>query len=527
MNALEGSWGRPLKFNSRYRDADKNTAVGGAKNSQHLTGSAFDVDTSDYSEKDRQALIKMARETGFGGVGVYDNSLHFDTGEQRDWGSSYKSASTPEWAKASLGRDQEEMSHGSNADRRQIDPQVWAQMQAGLPPQQAVGGGASMMPGAVQGEVLGTAGPSFTGGGTARAVGGTPQQGPGAPGPSDVANFRSQAELALSSASGNNRGNIPSGLAHVLDRGVAAYSTYRANKAEKERSTALAEALGGVGADGAGISDDQISSISALDPDMGRALMSSRMQSQAASRSAAAAKAAKQADRDWKATEAQLDRDSKERIGADKVSVTVSGDQIDADKPKKGYHRITEYDDQGRVAGVREEPIPGGAVDREHRGKARKSKNTLFSLEQQWKGVDSRINDAMNMITSGIIPVTGLWSLANAIPGTPQYTMRTHLETIRANIGFDKLQDMRSNSPTGGALGQVSEMENRLLQATRGSTDQALAGEQLMTNLKQIQQDLAALQIERREAYQQDWGHYEINKEDEDGLPDGWTIEGG
>ena len=64
-----------------------------------------------------------------------------------------------------------------------------------------------------------------------------------------------------------------------------------------------------------------------------------------------------------------------------------------------------------------------------------------------------------------------------AIGGVAQYmpwpTDRSRLDdyltTLKANLGFDSLQKMRDNSKTGGALGQVSEMENKLLQAINGA----------------------------------------------------------
>ena len=73
---------------------------------------------------------------------------------------------------------------------------------------------------------------------------------------------------------------------------------------------------------------------------------------------------------------------------------------------------------------------------------------------------------------------------------TQQKDLRETLDTIKANIGFDKLQDMRANSPTGGALGQVSEFENRLLQAVQGSLDQSQSAAQLKQNLEQVKQML-------------------------------------
>ncbi len=83
---------------------------------------------------------------------------------------------------------------------------------------------------------------------------------------------------------------------------------------------------------------------------------------------------------------------------------------------------------------------------------------------------------------------TGLSGAAlSNIPGTDAYTLSNRLDTIRANIGFDKLQAMREASPTGGALGQVSEMENRLLQAVYGSLNQAQTATELRRVLDQVQ----------------------------------------
>lgn len=78
-------------------------------------------------------------------------------------------------------------------------------------------------------------------------------------------------------------------------------------------------------------------------------------------------------------------------------------------------------------------------------------------------------------------------SVLSNVPGTDAHTLSQRLDTIRANIGFDKLQAMREASPTGGALGQVSEMENRLLQAVYGSLNQAQSADELGRVLDQVE----------------------------------------
>lgn len=51
-------------------------------------------------------------------------------------------------------------------------------------------------------------------------------------------------------------------------------------------------------------------------------------------------------------------------------------------------------------------------------------------------------------------------------PGGDAGTLRTRIATIKANIGFDRLQKMRDESPTGGALGQVAVQELDALQSS-------------------------------------------------------------
>ena len=70
--------------------------------------------------------------------------------------------------------------------------------------------------------------------------------------------------------------------------------------------------------------------------------------------------------------------------------------------------------------------------------------------------------------------VTGLTGAGMAlIPGTPAYDTNAQIETVISSIGFDRLQKMRDESPTGGALGQVSERELSQLNASLGNLRQS------------------------------------------------------
>ena len=79
------------------------------------------------------------------------------------------------------------------------------------------------------------------------------------------------------------------------------------------------------------------------------------------------------------------------------------------------------------------------------------------------------------------------------VGGTDARNLRGDIDRIKANIGFEELNKMRRESPTGGALGQVTERELQFLQSVQGSLDQAQTPEQLERMLNDIKLSTARL----------------------------------
>lgn len=68
---------------SGYRTKKHNSMLeGAAKNSLHMQGRAVDFTISGF---ENLACAKLAAMIGAGGVGVYDNFTHMDTGKNRTW----------------------------------------------------------------------------------------------------------------------------------------------------------------------------------------------------------------------------------------------------------------------------------------------------------------------------------------------------------------------------------------------------------------------------------------------------------
>lgn len=76
--------------------------------------------------------------------------------------------------------------------------------------------------------------------------------------------------------------------------------------------------------------------------------------------------------------------------------------------------------------------------------------------------------------------------MARVSPTGNSAALRRTLETIKANVGFGELIRMKQSSPTGGALGSVSERELTLLTATLGNLDAIQGDEELGRVLNQI-----------------------------------------
>ena len=70
LQKIRDHFGRPVVITSGYRTATHNTAVGGAKSSQHLLGRAADIQVQGVSVKDVAAYAESLMPA-WGGVGRY------------------------------------------------------------------------------------------------------------------------------------------------------------------------------------------------------------------------------------------------------------------------------------------------------------------------------------------------------------------------------------------------------------------------------------------------------------------------
>jgi hypothetical protein len=120
--------------------------------------------------------------------------------------------------------------------------------------------------------------------------------------------------------------------------------------------------------------------------------------------------------------------------------------------------------------------------------KAADAAATKTSTQQTYGSVVTEdIDRAISIIKQKPLVTTGMGAqLTGGIGGLPANDVEKLLQTVKANAGFDRLQAMRDSSPTGGALGQVTERELAFLQSAIGSLEQSQSAEQLVANLGRV-----------------------------------------
>jgi hypothetical protein len=162
-------------------------------------------------------------------------------------------------------------------------------------------------------------------------------------------------------------------------------------------------------------------------------------------------------------TEKQRDRDFKQQMAAMAAAARSSMTSV-----------------QRELAEQRLSDLKSKQTDKEEKKEASKQ----FAVNHANKVIDD-VTAAKSLVSGTTTGLVGAGS--SFVPGTDAYNLKQRLLTIKANLGFDRLQQMRDASPTGGALGQVAVQELQALQATVGSLELGQTRQELQQNLDKIE----------------------------------------
>jgi hypothetical protein len=144
----------------------------------------------------------------------------------------------------------------------------------------------------------------------------------------------------------------------------------------------------------------------------------------------------------------------------------------------------------------RMQPIPGGPADQERQNleESRGRQQTL--TERQLNPTIDDLNTARDLAsaqTLGFIPRTGMFSnVLRMLPfaGQSAVDLERTIEGIKAGTSLENLNQMRQASPTGGALGNVSDKQSALLADAFGSLDVSMSQPLFLYNLARVENTL-------------------------------------
>lgn len=145
----------------------------------------------------------------------------------------------------------------------------------------------------------------------------------------------------------------------------------------------------------------------------------------------------------------ELQRQQLEQTGTIKqLEIDAKREQAQIGKTPPGYRQTKE----GNL-----EAVPGGPADTKLQGQLNTDTASLNTITAS---LDNLITNAKALRDHPGLPrITGVVGAFPDVPGTEAANARALLESLRSKTAVSAIQDMRTASKTGGAVGQVTEKE--------------------------------------------------------------------
>ncbi|MFM2124322.1 MAG: hypothetical protein RL328_773 [Acidobacteriota bacterium] len=111
---------------------------------------------------------------------------------------------------------------------------------------------------------------------------------------------------------------------------------------------------------------------------------------------------------------------------------------------------------------------------------------SLREMETKVKEGETALDKAEQQISAFSTGFLG--KMLRDVGGTPALDLQETLKPVRTNIFTQELATMRANSPTGGAVGNVTDTEGAKFEAALGSLDTAQSAGQLQENIATVRE---------------------------------------
>lgn len=132
-------------------------------------------------------------------------------------------------------------------------------------------------------------------------------------------------------------------------------------------------------------------------------------------------------------------------------------------------------------------PLPGSAAATQAQETTEKETERARVARIQMGTTLENLSLNINEIENGGVPVTGpVGALGGLIPGTPQTDFRNRNTQITTRAALDEVQQMRDNSPTGGAVGQLTDSEREAIGVAATSLATSSSAEEYVRSAKRF-----------------------------------------
>jgi hypothetical protein len=188
-------------------------------------------------------------------------------------------------------------------------------------------------------------------------------------------------------------------------------------------------------------------------------------------------------------------QDARAAAGATRINVGPQGIDYGSPPTNHAWARnpdgTVQTDERGAPIAL---PVGPALAEIEASQAARGRQETLTS--RQLNPTIDDISTARDLASSrvlGFIPTTGMFaSMAKFVPGAGQRAidLEATIDAIGSGISLENLNQMRQASPTGGALGPVSDKQSGLLAEAFGSLRQSQSEPLFLYNLARVENTL-------------------------------------
>lgn len=134
-----------------------------------------------------------------------------------------------------------------------------------------------------------------------------------------------------------------------------------------------------------------------------------------------------------------------------------------------------------------------------------KERAVQFSYNQKHQDMMTNLDMLEQYVST--LPVNGVYSMFT-LPGSPQYDVRALIDSVLGQKALSELQAMRENSPTGGAMGNVTDRDMSLLQNAGIALSQGLSRDLFLAQLKRLRGQLEASKAFADDEFNRVWSDF-------------------